>query len=541
MSQVGAESSKRSAFALTLLALLPALLSLANGFVYDDVPVILENPLVTQIAESGRIWRSSYWPAGMLYRPLTIQVMALEWWIGGGRALVFHALNVVLLVSATLLLFRLARRMLPPAAAFAAAALFAVHPVHAEVVGNVIGQSELLVAVLALIAVERYVVWRAAGMLTVAQMAALALLTLMGIAAKETGYVIPGLLVLVEVALVTDRHRHARPALLVQGLVAAAALLVRSSVLGTLAGETPTTALAGLGPAERAVAMLAVVPEWVRLLFWPARLQGEYGPPALAMTPSPGVAHLLGAMIVLAVAALLVLAWRRNRVAAFGVLWCLLGIAPVSNLLAPTGVVLAERTLFLPSVGFCLAVGAALAAATPRLTSAGAWHLNAAKAVLALVVAAGAVRSAARYTVWRSQERFFASLQQEAPRTYRAHLVSAKYYYGAHRLADAERAARRALTLYDRDVQVHEQLGQILRTERRCAEAVPILDAGVRLAPDGTTIRSRLIECALAAGDTALARASAQEAVARGLREFEGTVARLLPRPAPAAPPAPNR
>src|ERR1041384_7811533 len=68
------------------LAAATAAPSLGNGFVYDDVPAIVENPLLHSLSQSAHIWVSSYWRAGMLYRPLTIQLFALEWRGGGGGA-----------------------------------------------------------------------------------------------------------------------------------------------------------------------------------------------------------------------------------------------------------------------------------------------------------------------------------------------------------------------------------------------------------------------------------------------------------------------
>src|ERR1051325_7436599 len=126
--------------------------SLGNGFVYDDVPAIVENPLCHSLAHSAQIWVSSYWRAGLLYRPLTIQLFALEWRAGGGAPWPFHLVNLVLYAAAAWLVYRLARRVLPAGAAFAAAALFAVHPVHVEVTANAVGQSELLAALFVLLA-----------------------------------------------------------------------------------------------------------------------------------------------------------------------------------------------------------------------------------------------------------------------------------------------------------------------------------------------------------------------------------------------------
>ncbi|HZN98306.1 MAG TPA: hypothetical protein VFB61_11290, partial [Gemmatimonadales bacterium] len=154
---------RRPEVIVVFLALAASLASLGNGFVYDDVPIILQNRVVHNLAASERIWHSAYWPAGWLYRPLTIQLFALQWAAGNGSPLVFHVVSILLMAATALLFWRLARRCLPPLPALIGSALFAVHPVHVESVGNVVGQAELLAAACALLAVERYLAWREHG------------------------------------------------------------------------------------------------------------------------------------------------------------------------------------------------------------------------------------------------------------------------------------------------------------------------------------------------------------------------------------------
>jgi hypothetical protein len=280
-----------------------------------------------------------------------------------------------------------------------------------------------------------------------------------------------------------------------------------------------------LAPADRIVGMLAVVPEWLRLLFWPAHLQAEYGPPALTVTGTLGPAHVLGLGILLGAAALAVAIRLRAPAIALGVAWTAIALLPVSNILTTTGVILAERTLLLPSVGAMLALGAAVAILVDHLTFAPARGAVLAGGV-ALTVA-GVVLSAERQRTWSSQQMFFQRLERDAPRTYRAHLVALIYYSGAGKYSEAERAGRESLALYQADPRLYEELGQVLRIGRRCAEAVPILADGVRRFPDRTLARSRLIECLLAVKDTARALALALEAVRLEQPEFGATVRRL--------------
>ena len=513
------------------LAAAVALPSLRNGYVYDDVLLVLQNSRVHGLAQSGALWHSSYWPAGLLYRPLTTQLFAFEWALGSGSPLPFHLVTLLLAALTAALVFRLARRLLPDGPALLAAALFAVHPVHVEVLASVVGQGELLAAAAALLAVERYLAWSAESALTAGRRWLLAGVTLLGILAKETGYVIPLLLGAAALTVRRGKREERGSLALLQGAAVLAGLLLRLSVLGSLAGETPAAVLRGLGAGARALAMLAVAPEWARLLLWPAHLQVEYGPPALPVHPTLGAAQLPGLLLLGLTAVALLWSWSRRPVLAFGLLWLLLALLPVSNLIAPTGILLAERVLYLPSVGLVLGLGALAATCWSRWPAAPrAARLLFGGAVLALLALA-AVATVRGQTPWRSQQRFFANLERSAAGSYRAQFVVSRYYYGERRYAEAEAAARRALALYRRDPQVHEQLGQVLRVEGRCAEALPILADGVRLAPDGTTLRSRLIECALQTGDTARARAAAREAVQLGQREFQQTLDRLGGRP----------
>ena len=107
--------------------------------------------------------------------------------------------------------------------------------------------------------------------------------------------------------------------------------------------------------------------------------------------------------------------------------------------------------------------------------------------------------------------------------------MASVFYAETGLLADAERAGARAYALFKGDPQIFEQYGQTLRRQGRCREALPVLADGVQRFPDRTVVRSRLIECALATGDSARARRVAADAVRLGQPEFENTIRRLNP------------
>src|SRR6185436_15954887 len=117
---------------------------------------------------------------------------------------------------------------------------------------------------------------------------------------------------------------------------------------------------------------------------------------------------------------LVALAWAcRNRAptVTFGLLWFGVALLPVSNVLLPTGIVLSERSLFLPSVGFLLAAGglAALALKAERRTMA-----QALAGAVGLLVIAGVVRSEVRHQDYKDHFSFWETTVLNAPQSYRA-------------------------------------------------------------------------------------------------------------------------
>src|SRR6185503_5709286 len=154
---------------IALLALAATVTSLGHDFTYDDRGVIFENARVHSLEHLPRLFFETYWPTkygGDGYRPVVMSLFTMQWAAAGGHPWLFHLGNVVLAVATALAVYWCAAAILPTTGAWVAAALFAVHPVHVEVTGNVVGQSELIVALGLSIAVGLYLRQRTNGTLT---------------------------------------------------------------------------------------------------------------------------------------------------------------------------------------------------------------------------------------------------------------------------------------------------------------------------------------------------------------------------------------
>ena len=500
------------AAAIVALALAASLTGLGNDFTYDDRAIILENARVHSLDSWWGMFGEGYWPppkSADVYRPLTILFFAVQWAAGGGAPAVFHAVSVLLYAAVCVAVLGVAREVLPkaPRAAWTAAALFAVHPVHVEAVANVVGQAELLVALLCVAAVLLYLRAREHGTPGRGTIAALAAMYAGACLAKEHGFVLPALLAAAEICLVRREEpwRRRLPALaplaLVLCAVGAAYLAARTAVLGGVAGGV-SPAFVGLPAADRVWTAVGVVPEWVRLFLWPARLSSDYSPQqallreALDIGALPGLALLAAAALAIAATA------RRRPVIAFGLLWVGIALAPVSNILVPTGVLLAERTLFLASAGAMLAVVAAASwvidrrfdEALPRAVRATI------AAAVALLLVAGAARSALRQRVWKDNATLFAQTVLDAPLSYRAHWAWGERLFDLGRPGEAEREFRIAIALFDRDAALHAEFGRLYAERGFCAPAVPLLERALELAPMDVHARADLAACLVRLG-----------------------------------------
>jgi hypothetical protein len=264
---------------------------------------------------------------------------------------------------------------------------------------------------------------------------------------------------------------------------------VRTTVLGDLAGAAPAPGLPESFDA-RALAMLGIVPTWARLLVWPAHLQSDYSPRELPPWSGEGAAPFLGTLLILIWGITLAATWRRRRAATLGLVWLPLAIAPVSNLVLPTGIWVAERTLFLASVGIAFLVAASWEALAARVST------RLLLVLLGLVAGAGVLRSAIRMRDWRDTPTQIGAMLRDAPESYRAHLAAGTWAFDS--LGDrreGERHLRAAIRLWPHHPEPRQALADRYRSDGMCGAALPLYTTALAQAPDRGDLRASLVAC----------------------------------------------
>ncbi len=487
-----------AAAAVALAAVLPYAGTLGHGFALDDAAEVVRNERIRSLASVPALFAEGAWAgAGQeaaIYRPLTTASYALNHALGGLSPLGFHLGNVVFHAIASLLVLALARRAgLGTAAAAIGAILFAIHPVHVEVVANVAGRKDALATAFVLAAVLAH-----AAALEREGRAWLALPPLAFAAAllsKESG--VAALAAFVAWDLLPGRaawgRRRGRALLLyaAYGAVFALYLWARRSAVGSLgvplAGipfvENPLPHLAA-GP--RLLTAVAVLGRGLALLAFPAALSPDYSfdaIPAVASPLDPRFALSAAALVALAGAAFA--ARRRAPVVALAALWYAGAIFPTSNLLVPVGTIFGERLLYLPSVALALAA----AALAGRLLDEPRRGVRRAAAALGLAAAALlAGRTVAYAAAWSDEVSLFREAVRAVPGSAKAHALLGAALMEAGRvpegIAELEDGVRRLAPLADPTPQRLLELGVAYERAGRAADAEAIYGDLLRRHPD---------------------------------------------------------
>ena len=424
---------------------------LFNGWTLDAEVDILANRLVRGPVSALPALLTSDYTAGSnlpsgFWRPVVLLCYWLLWRLGLGTPIAFYAANIALHIGVSIGVYHLARRLGAAAAmALAGALLFAVHPVHADVTAGVVGLKDLLAAAGfvggGLLLLEARPAAAAgdghrARALTAGGLAAF----LAGVLSKESALALLPCVALIDLAGARTRHgEDAAPlrrgqragrtgtgptssllALQYAGMLAVVAIkfglqhLVLGGTIERVAIDPVDNPLSLLPATESRLQALAFIPFYLRLLFWPARLAPDYSYDALplAATTMPPGAWFGLALGVAVLVGILVACVRHERFLSAAFILGTVTYLPVSNLVITLGTNAAERFLYLPSIGFCLAVGWGVGrlAAGPRPGARVVWG------ALGLLVVLGIVRSDLRNRDWADKYTLWSAAHEVVPR-----------------------------------------------------------------------------------------------------------------------------
>jgi protein O-mannosyl-transferase len=384
-----------------------ALLAFGNtlrntGFALDNKFIILEDPRLRDTKQENieQVFREDYWyPKAVsgLYRPLTTLSYLFNYSVLGNRerAAGYHRINLMLhWGNAVLVYFMVLVLTQRKWSAFFTGAIFATHPIVTESVSNIIGRSDLFATMAVLGAFlcyakssTRHGWWR------VLWLSLAGVITLLGVFCKESAIVVIGVVGLYDV---TYRLQRRDPNWFVnlcknfwqffwKGYVAFlpglfAMTIVRKIVFARLRPpEQPfvDNPLVGADFWTARITAIKVIGKYFWLLLWPRMLSCDYSYNQVPIVnwsfrTWEDKQALVALAVIIFVFVIAILSYRRNKPVFFFVLFFFGTLLPSSNLMPnPTfgqslsdratwciGSIMAERFLYLPSIGYagCLVI-----------------------------------------------------------------------------------------------------------------------------------------------------------------------------------------
>ena len=432
--------------------------SFRHGFVYDD-DFVFRSPLL------GRPWALSelFLSNGFfsihdrytgVYRPLGEWSLILNASLSNAltgtpaNPLVFHAANVLLHALATLLVFVWLSKLLGDASrwlAGVAAILWAVHPVHIEVVCAVWNRFESLSFIFGaafLIAYRSRHHW-ISGVLYLA-----------ALGCKESAIAFLPLAVAADALFPIDGRRgRGRP------MIGPAAALV---VWFAVRAHALRFDVVPVPFVENPAAPLALVPRFVmaahvQLLY----LRDQLAPFWLSTdhsfaeirSGSPMEGPLAAATVLVAGLASWI-AWRLRRSRtelALGVLGYAFLIAPVSNFVVTIGTIMGDRLVYVPSLFVCLWIASLLSRIPSR--SLGASTL----VVLTAILGVASIRQS---RVWKDDLTLFREQVATAPESAKSHGNYGEALRAAGRAREAVAEFEKSIEIYEARPEPHAGLGR---------------------------------------------------------------------------------
>ncbi|MFN2475422.1 MAG: tetratricopeptide repeat protein [Chthoniobacterales bacterium] len=436
--------------------------ALRNEIVWDDTALILRDPLIRSwrlIPEAFQHFLFTDATASDFYRPIQRLTYTLDYAAHGVRPFGYHFTSIACHAAAALALFFLATELLryfgaderrTRWAAFGAALVWAIHPVHSGAVAYISGRADPLAAGfgfagLALALVSSRVAGARQWLLTISAAAAMLLSAL----SKEAGLIF--LALWLAVTLLAKDWQHATRAAVGCLFVVAIYLSLRLP-----AEHIPPPSIRAPAPLlVRPILVARAFAEYTYLIFAPVNLHMErdvethptgFNNESLTNASWREFETLAGILLMAAFIYWLVRERKRDRAVFTCLILAAIAYLPVSGAF-PLNASIAEHWLYLPSAFLFIALALCLCRLTAREERQRSWIAPATYSLLAIWILFLGVRCFVRTFDWEDQRTFFESAIRDGGNTPRMLINLAGVEMNEERLDDAKAHLRQALKM----------------------------------------------------------------------------------------------
>lgn len=436
-TQAGPVTQASFRYYYILIAALSVLLyanTLKHGFVLDDTAVVENNQFVKEgIKGIPKILTTFYWEgywnsnAG-LYRPLSLVSFAIEYSLSPNNPFIHHAFNVAYYAILCCLLFELLCKVFPKTNSrffLLAVLLFIAHPIHTEVVANIKSRDEIFSLLFFLLCCRQLYVKPERGKKNILWASVFFLLALLS---KEGA-----LALLPAIFLIDYIHEKNIPALVKKR----AALLLTTAVWFAwhqyiiVSSASPritytysdNSLFASSSLLDQKATAFGMFVQYIMKSFYPYNLSYDYSFNEIPIIHFASLPALCGLAIFAALIYVAFKTFKSEPLITFCMAMILLPLLLTGNLFFNIGATMADRFLFIPTIGSCILICWLVFKAFKLTVSAK--PSAPAQYVLLAVCLLFSVRTFTRNKDWKDNFTLFRNDVDNAPNSARVHFNNA--------------------------------------------------------------------------------------------------------------------
>jgi tetratricopeptide (TPR) repeat protein len=462
--------------------------------VADDLTQIVSNSAIKKLSNVPLCFTSSVWSfatndtvitVDAYYRPLFMTLFTVNYAIAGLTVWGWHLINLLIHATVTLLVFVAVKEVSKrPNVALLTSALFAVHPAHAESVAWVSGITDPFTTLFLLPAFLFYLRFRDTGGRRYAGL--MIGCYLLALFAKETSVAL--LLITAYCDIFHFRNGAALKARVVRALLIPALLTPPTVFYLVMRFVALKGLLLGTGPRYPLDWTLMTIPlatvKYLKLMILP--WGHSYQHYTQLLTSLGSAEFLLPLALLVALIAGIIL--TRSRLLLFAAVWFISFLAPalVGMRQFDPEYLLQDRYLYIPSIGFCLALALGIDWLARRA------GLRVAAAAAAILIIAFGIANVRQNSMWKNGLTIFQNCVDTDPESAEAHVSFGRLLFEHGKVREGEEHLQRALELAPATPHPYLILSYFERATGKTDGAIGYLEQGIASVPETPITRFRL-------------------------------------------------
>ena len=351
--------------------------SISFKYTMDDPYVLNENSLTTQgLKGIPMILKTDYWYGRNdnnfrvpEYRPAPLVFYVIAWQFFPDNSSVFHFMNVFFFALTCFLIFILLYKLLTQknifrdrsnlVFAFICSMLYAAHPIHTEVVDSIKSLDEILCFMFGILSMYFAVKFTEKNFFIWIFLSAISFF--FSLLSKETG--ISFIIIIPMLLFVFTMIGNKKILMVTMTLITVCGVffLIRYIILKDVPknnGNIDSTLNNSLTAAPDFISQKAtefyILLRYVLLLIFPHPLSCDYSFNEIPIKQILNPLVIGGFLLYLFMAVYAFIKLIKNEIVAFAILFFLITLAPVSNIFIIIGSTMAERFMYIPSLGYCI-------------------------------------------------------------------------------------------------------------------------------------------------------------------------------------------